>query len=95
MKCQSNEKKLCPLQTDTTVITGASLGIGYETAKVFAKRGSHLIIAARRKDRLENLKQEISVLYPAIDVVTKTTDLSISGNAFRFYEDVEIYPLKM
>lgn len=77
-----------------TVITGASSGIGYETAKVFAKRGSHLIIAARRKDRLENLKQEISVLYPSIDVVVKATDLSISDNAFRFYADVKTYPLK-
>ncbi len=42
-----------------TVITGASSGIGYETAKAFAKRGKNLVIAARRKNNLERLKREI------------------------------------
>ena len=35
------------------VITGSSLGIGYETAKVFAKRGKNLVIVARNKENLE------------------------------------------
>lgn len=33
-----------------TVITGASSGIGYETAKAFANRGKNLIVAARAFD---------------------------------------------
>ncbi|MCZ6914366.1 MAG: SDR family NAD(P)-dependent oxidoreductase [Rickettsia endosymbiont of Ixodes persulcatus] len=33
-----------------TVITGASSGIGYETALAFATRGKNLIIAARRTE---------------------------------------------
>ena len=41
-----------------TVITGASSGIGYEAAKAFARRSSNLILIARRKDRLEALRQE-------------------------------------
>ncbi|MCI8375726.1 MAG: SDR family NAD(P)-dependent oxidoreductase [Lachnospiraceae bacterium] len=44
-----------------TVITGASSGIGYESAKAFAGRGSHLILTARRKSRLEALRQEILI----------------------------------
>jgi short-subunit dehydrogenase len=31
-----------------TVITGASSGIGYETAKAFAARGKNLVVTARR-----------------------------------------------
>jgi hypothetical protein len=39
-----------------TVITGASSGIGRETAKAFANRGKNLIVAARRTENLEALE---------------------------------------
>ena len=42
-----------------TVITGASSGIGYETALAFAARGKNLILVARRLDKLEELKSTI------------------------------------
>ncbi|MET1138885.1 SDR family NAD(P)-dependent oxidoreductase, partial [Bacillus subtilis] len=45
-----------------TVITGASSGIGYETALAFAARGKNLILAARREDKLEELKRKIEEL---------------------------------
>ena len=77
-----------------TVITGASSGIGYETAKAFAERGSNLILIARRKDRLEVLRQEILTLYPTLDVVLKVTDLSVPQKCFGVYEDVKSYPLQ-
>ena len=77
-----------------TVITGASSGIGYETAKAFAERGSNLILIARRKDRLEALRQEILTLYPALDVVVKAMDLSVPQNIFGVYEDAKSYPLQ-
>ncbi len=37
-------------------ITGASSGIGYETAKRFAQRGKNLIIIARSADKLEHYR---------------------------------------
>lgn len=77
-----------------TVITGASSGIGYETAKVFAGRGSNLILVARRKDRLETLRQEILDLHPMLDIVVKSMDLSIPQNVFQFYESIKSYPLQ-
>ena len=63
-----------------TVITGASSGIGYETAKAFAERGKNLVIAARRKNNLERLKREILGIYPDLDIVIRSADLSVPEN---------------
>ncbi|MBV9532061.1 MAG: SDR family oxidoreductase [Bradyrhizobium sp.] len=45
-----------------TLITGASAGIGTELARVFAANGHRLAIAARRKDRLLELADELEAL---------------------------------
>ena len=41
------------------LVTGASTGIGYALSEELAKRGSEVIITARRRDRLEALGQKI------------------------------------
>lgn len=55
------------------VITGASSGIGESTARLLAQHGAHIVIGARRMDRLEALASSIrleggSVEYHSLDV---------------------------
>lgn len=76
-----------------TVITGASSGIGYETAKAFAERKNNLILIARRKEKLKTLKQEILASYPSLDIIIKIADLSVPQNVFQIYEEIQSYPL--
>ena len=77
-----------------TVITGASSGIGYETAKAFAERGKNLIITARRKNNLEMLKREILERHPDLDIVIRSTDLSVPENAHQLYEGLRGYEIE-
>lgn len=77
-----------------TVITGASSGIGYATAKAFAGRGKSLIIVARRRSNLEALQQEILAEHPDINVIVKTADLSVTENVYRLYADLQKYTLE-
>ena len=77
-----------------TVITGASSGIGRETAKAFANRGKSLIIAARRTENLEALKCEILEQHPTLDVVIRTVDLSVLENVYQFYSSLKDFRLE-
>ncbi|MGT2930383.1 SDR family NAD(P)-dependent oxidoreductase [Streptococcus dentasini] len=76
-------------------ITGASSGIGLESAKAFAHLGFNLILAARRQELLEELTREILEIYPNLDIVVKSTDLAIPDNAYRLYEDLKDYHISV
>lgn len=45
------------------MVTGATSGIGKATATLFAKRGYHVIITGRRKEKLDQLKQKLKRKY--------------------------------
>ena len=63
------------------LVTGASSGIGYSIARCLSNIGYDLIIVARRKDCLLNLKKECKT-----NVEIITMDLSIISNVYKLYE---------
>ena len=60
------------MKNKVVIITGASSGIGKALALEFAAKGAKLVLAARRTDLLEQLKQEIS----GTEVICHQTDVS-------------------
>ncbi|MDX9882877.1 MAG: SDR family oxidoreductase [Prolixibacteraceae bacterium] len=62
------------MEKKTALITGATSGIGLETARLLAQNNFDLILTGRRKDRLEQLKQEIE---PNCQVQVLTLDFDI------------------
>lgn len=52
-----------PAADRTAIVTGASSGIGLELAKELAKRGHGVTLVARRKDRLQQLADELAAAH--------------------------------
>jgi NAD(P)-dependent dehydrogenase (short-subunit alcohol dehydrogenase family) len=51
---------MAALAHKVAIVTGASSGIGYATAKLFAREGAKVVLAARRRAELEALVAEIT-----------------------------------
>jgi short-subunit dehydrogenase len=61
------------------LITGASAGIGREFARQLAGRAGSLVLVARRLDRLEELRAELTKKDPNLNVHCRAVDLSQSN----------------
>lgn len=69
------------------LITGATNGIGYELAKLFAQDGYNLVIVARTEDTLQETAAEFTRQY-GIQVVPIAKDLFDPAAAFELYNEV-------
>ena len=71
----------------TTLITGASSGLGAEMARQLADRGWDLALAARRTERLEELRDEIVAKHPGRRVELRALDVTDDDEVFRAFRD--------
>ncbi len=70
------------------LITGASSGIGYELAKLFAKKGNDVILVARNKEKLARLADDLENTY-SINAHTIDIDLGHPDAADEIIEQVQ------
>lgn len=70
------------------LVTGASSGIGYELAKLFAQDGKNIVVVARSQDRLERLKTEIEKKH-GTKVIVVVKDLSKPDAPQEIYSELE------
>jgi uncharacterized protein len=73
------------MKTKVALVTGASAGLGVEFARQLSERGYRLVLAARRKERLEAVAKELG------DARAVTIDLSKAGAAAKLMADLEAH----
>lgn len=74
------------------LIIGAKSDIAKEVARVYAKNGYNLYLAARNSEELEDLKQDIEVR-SSVHVEIKEFDITAYETHERFYTELEEKPL--
>ncbi len=70
------------------LITGASSGLGAGMARAFAAKGRDLALCARRTDRLDELKVELSQQYPAIKIAVAALDVNDHGQVPKVFAEL-------
>lgn len=76
------------LQGKTALVTGASSGLGVDFARQLAALGCHLILVARRADRLHAVAQEVAQQY-GVETSVIAMDLGEADAGQRLYDTVK------
>src|SRR6476469_1646855 len=71
----------------TILITGASSGLGAEMARQFAELRHDLALCARRIEKLDALKAEITAAHPDRRVEIRTLDVTDDDQVFEVFRD--------
>ncbi|WP_299575500.1 SDR family NAD(P)-dependent oxidoreductase [uncultured Williamsia sp.] len=70
----------------TVVVTGASSGIGVETARVLAAKGAHVVMAVRDVAAGESVADDIRTAHPGARIEVRHLDLADLGSVDAFLE---------
>ena len=76
----------------TVLITGASSGLGKDFATLFAEKGYNLVLTARRKKNLEEIKDNLTNQFgiKAFIISCDLSDLKSTEEIYNFCEDNKI-----
>jgi len=82
------------VQGKVVIITGASMGIGEATARVFAEAGAKLVLAARSADKLEvvvrNLPAQAETMIVPTDMTDQTQVKALVDKAYTHFGRIDI-----
>lgn len=70
----------------TTLITGAANGLGKEFAKLYAKDNNNLLLVDIEENALNQVKQELNLEFPNIEIDTIIADLSLKEDLRKVFE---------
>jgi NADP-dependent 3-hydroxy acid dehydrogenase YdfG len=83
------------IKNKVIVITGASSGLGEETAKYLAEKGAIVVLGARRENKLEQIVNDITskggtALYQITDVTSKEQVQALINKAVSTYGKIDV-----
>lgn len=90
-----NQKNITDTTKQVAVVTGASSGIGASTASLFAAQGMKVVLVARREDRLQALKDQItgnggSAMVLPLDLTDETNREELITQVHQVYGKIDI-----
>jgi NADP-dependent 3-hydroxy acid dehydrogenase YdfG len=86
---------MADLKKKVVLITGASSGFGEDAARLFAKEGAYVVLAARRIDRLQLLAERIQreggeALAIPVDITNRADITNMVESVLTVYDQIDI-----
>jgi NAD(P)-dependent dehydrogenase (short-subunit alcohol dehydrogenase family) len=82
-----NTENMPDMSGTIAIVTGANSGIGYETARFLALKGSHVIMACRNMEKGEAALEQLTRMHPQVQIEVMQLDLSDLESVQDFADD--------